>query len=276
MRIGICLLAHLLSIGLVFGQQVVTEKIRDHHIEGVIQGDEKPVVLIEAGLGQHGKHWRHIQNEVADFATVLTYSRAGYGNSGATTTPRTPVNIASELRVFVDSLRIDPPFILVGHSMGGTVMRVFATQYPHEVAGLVLVDGSHERQYIELSSLSPTFWVDTWKNLSEWADSVGGGTYSEMEEFWRIYRKGVLPEAWPLPNVPIIVLTQVRVDNSWTGATFEGVKVWRDLHTEFFKQSTNARHIVVDHVGHNIHKDDPALVVEAIRELIEMVKDTTK
>ena len=84
-------------------------------------------------------------------------------------------------------------------------------------------------------------------------------------------RKGVLSEAWPLPNVPTIVLTQVHIDNSWTGATPEGVQIWRDLQTEYFKQSTNARHIVIDHVGHNIHEEDPDLVVETIRQLIAMV-----
>ena len=271
MRTLVFLLVAIIGTAPVRAQEVVTRQIDDHVVEGVIHGREGPVVVIEAGLGEHGADWRSIQSELAAGATVLTYSRAGYGHSGPTTVPRTPPHIARELRAFVDSLGLEPPFILVGHSLGGMTMRVFAAQYPDLVAGLVLVDGAHERQYVEWSSLHSTFWVDTWASLSEYADSLGSHVYAEVQGLWGVFRKGVLPEAWPLPNIPMIVLTQVLVDDSWTGATAEGVEIWRNLHTEYFRQSTNARHIVVNHVGHNIRRDDPALVVDVIRQMIEMV-----
>lgn len=104
------------------------------------QGSGGPTVLFEAGFAATNLNWRHIQQAVARFTGTASYDRCGLGWSSPSRTARTPANIAIELHELLDRARIQPPFVLVGHSFGGLVMRRYALLYPEDVAGLVLVD----------------------------------------------------------------------------------------------------------------------------------------
>lgn len=120
------------------GRWIETEKgCRLYLLE---RGTGGPTVLFEAGIGATNLNWRHIQNSVARFTGTASYDRTGLGFSSPCRTPRTPGNIALELHEMVQRAGIKPPFILVGHSFGGLVVRRYALLYPDEVAGLVLVD----------------------------------------------------------------------------------------------------------------------------------------
>jgi pimeloyl-ACP methyl ester carboxylesterase len=106
----------------------------------VEQGNGHPTVIFESGIGATNLNWRHVQQRVAHFARTASYDRGGLGFSSPCHTPRTPANIAAELHELLQRARIKPPYILVGHSFGGLVMRRFALLYPEEVTGVVLVD----------------------------------------------------------------------------------------------------------------------------------------
>jgi pimeloyl-ACP methyl ester carboxylesterase len=92
--------------------------------------------------------WAWIQPEIAKFSHVVSYDRAGLGWSDADTTPMTAMQAALRLRALLLCADAAPPYILVGHSMGGLFVRVFADLFPNEVAGLVLVDASHPDQHL--------------------------------------------------------------------------------------------------------------------------------
>lgn len=104
------------------------------------KGRGSPSVVFEAGIAATHLNWARIQECVADFARTIAYDRAGLGWSGPIRSPRTPSNIVSELRSMLERANIPPPYLLVGHSFGGLVLRCFAALYPEEVAGLVLID----------------------------------------------------------------------------------------------------------------------------------------
>jgi len=104
------------------------------------QGSGGPTVIFEAGIGATNLNWRHIQKTVARFTGTASYDRSGLGFSSRCRTARTPGNIAAELHNLLEQAGIKPPYVLVGHSFGGLVMRRFALHYPEEVSGVVLVD----------------------------------------------------------------------------------------------------------------------------------------
>lgn len=104
------------------------------------EGSGQPAVVFEAGIGASSLNWRHIQQAIAGTASPVSYDRAGLGWSGPRSTARTPSVAAAELRDVLQQAGIQAPFVLVGHSFGGLVMRRFAFLHPEEVAAVVLID----------------------------------------------------------------------------------------------------------------------------------------
>ena len=109
-------------------------------------GEGSPTVILEAGAGSPGLTWTLVQDEIAKTTRVCSYDRAGYGWSDLAPDPLSPTQIASDLHTLLETAGVPGPYILVGHSAGGIYVRAYASQYPSEVAGMVLVDASQEGQ----------------------------------------------------------------------------------------------------------------------------------
>lgn len=114
------------------------------HLHG--SGDGQPTVVLEAGGASWSFYWRLVQPEVARFARVCSYDRAGYGWSEPGPKPRAAHQIITELHALLANAGETGPFVLVGHSLGGVIVRQYARRYPQEVVGMVLVDSAHENQ----------------------------------------------------------------------------------------------------------------------------------
>lgn len=110
------------------------------------EGEGSPAVILESGLAMPGYGWIRVAPGIAKFTKVCWYDRAGYGWSDRGPMPRDGLAIASDLQALLVTANVRPPYVLVGHSMGGYYTRIFAGQHPNEVAGMVLVDASHEDQ----------------------------------------------------------------------------------------------------------------------------------
>jgi pimeloyl-ACP methyl ester carboxylesterase len=124
-----------------------------------------PTVLFEAGIAATNLNWFHVQQNVSRFAATVSYDRAGLGWSSACRTPRTPANIAMELHQMLAQTQIKPPYILVGHSFGGLVMRRFALLFPQEVASVLLVDPMRCEEWPPLNPMKQAE-LDRGKKLS--------------------------------------------------------------------------------------------------------------
>jgi pimeloyl-ACP methyl ester carboxylesterase len=112
-------------------------------------GNGAPAVVLDSALGGSSLSWTLVQPEVARFTRVCSYDRAGFGWSDAGPIPRTARRLAGELRTLLDRAAVPPPYVLVGHSFGGLVMRIFAATYRADTAALVLVDPAHPEDWVK-------------------------------------------------------------------------------------------------------------------------------
>ncbi len=132
------------------------------------KGSGGPTVLFEAGIAATNLNWFHIQEHVSHFTFTASYDRSGLGWSSPCRTQRTPGNIAAELHDLLQCAEIKPPYILVGHSFGGLVMRRYALNYPEDVAGVVLLDPMRCEEWPPLDP-SKQSQIDLGKKLIRYA-----------------------------------------------------------------------------------------------------------
>lgn len=227
-------------------------------------GSGGPSVVFEAGITDL-RLWSPVQTRIAAFASTLSYSHAGIGASDREPGPRAPARVVQDLHELLGRSGLAPPYVLVGHSMGGLYARLYAMTYPADVAGLVLVDGAHERQVREFAKLDSSFLKLRETSLR----SLESGPRGEMEGLGPVLSAGSLGVATKLPDVPMVVLTSTRS----TPPTIPGAgAVWRDLHTELFRSTTYGMHIITSKSGHLIQRDEPDLVVNAVHWVIEAAR----
>jgi len=129
------------------------------------RGQGGPTVILDSGLGVPAVGWNPVETEVAKFTRVCSYDRAGYGWSDGTSLPRTSSEIVKELHALLEAAHERGPYILVGHSFGGYNVRVYNGQYPADVAGMVLVDASHEDQNNRMSAPIQAFMKKTMQDM---------------------------------------------------------------------------------------------------------------
>ena len=156
-------------------------------------GSGPVTVVFESGLGDGMDKWSKVAERVSPLATVLSYDRAGYGASSATSDRRSAIEIVADLRAVLHATGLTPPYVLVGHSLGGLYMQYFARQYPQEVAGLVLVESSHWDQQARMTQDAPGS-MNAVKVLSfamapnvraEFEDSARRGASAQRTRAWR-------------------------------------------------------------------------------------------
>ncbi|HVH30093.1 MAG TPA: alpha/beta hydrolase [bacterium] len=125
--------------------------VASHHLHLYCTGRGTPTVLLEAGAGDFSFDWSLVQPSIASVTRVCSYDRAGYAWSEPGPSPRTIRQIAAELRALLTNAHEPPPYVLVGHSLGGLYVRLYAVTHPAEVAGLVLIEATHEDNPIMLN-----------------------------------------------------------------------------------------------------------------------------
>jgi pimeloyl-ACP methyl ester carboxylesterase len=127
-------------------------RVGRHRLHYRCAGSGTPAVILEAGIAASSVSWSRVQPEIGRFTRVCSYDRAGLAWSEYTAAPRTTGALVSELRALLQQAGIPPPYILVGHSFGGVIIRAFARAHSQEVAGLVFVDTLHPEEWCEPSS----------------------------------------------------------------------------------------------------------------------------
>jgi pimeloyl-ACP methyl ester carboxylesterase len=155
------------------------------------QGLGEPTVLFEAGIGATHLNWRAVQQAVAEFTGTISYDRGGLGWSSPCRTARTPGNIAVELHEMLEQGGFKPPYILVGHSFGGLVMRRYALLYPQDVAGVVLVDPMRCEEWPPLDPTKQS-QLDLGKRLIRYAVPIASCGLARLAVTSLFFRAGKL------------------------------------------------------------------------------------
>ena len=122
--------------------------VDDHQMHMICKGEGSPTVILEAGAGHFSTLWAWVQPAIAQVTRVCAYDRAGYGWSEPGSEPRNARHIVAELHTLLDVAGVEPPYVLVGHSLGGIYVRVYNAQYPGEAIGMALIDATHPDNWV--------------------------------------------------------------------------------------------------------------------------------
>jgi len=229
-------------------------------------GSGSPTVVLEAGSGNSAETWVGVQPEVARFTRVCSYDRAGLGQSDpAPSGVRTVQDSVDDLHALLAAVDISGPIVLAGHSLGGLIVRLYASQCPGDVAGVVLVDGMPPNLPTSGLALLPA--QDRRETFT-----IMRGLHPQDPEHLDIIASGVWVMAHPPALVPTVVLA----------AGFHGVPgappdtVFEDLWQELQRDQArvlDARFVPVREGDHFLQQDHPEQVIEAIHQVVEAVRD---
>ena len=273
-RFSIAIILLLPCYVIAAGQSPQLVDVGGYHLDVVRAGSGVPPVILVGGLGNALDTWAQIVPSAAEFSTVVAYSRSGLGRSEMGPSRHTVKDSVLELHTLLAKLNLKPPYVLVGASYGSILVRLYTSLYPAEVAGLVLVDGSHEQQVQRYGQLDPKYPEQFRDFFAERLKSLKGAEADETRESVRIQNAGAVEGLKPLPDIPLAVLTSMKVDPKpeFVNQTARGHDAWRAMHEEWFQRSRNGWHIVTTRSGHHIQDDEPQLVIEAIRFVLDQVR----
>jgi pimeloyl-ACP methyl ester carboxylesterase len=254
-------------------------------------GSGSPTVVIEAGWGDSSAGWAWVQPEVAKTTRICTYDRAGMGWSESSPEPRTAREYAKELHTLLAKANESGPYVLVGHSMGGFTVLVYAYDYPEEVSGLVLVDsqalpksnGTAPGSTPKPGRTSPVSLMARIGVMRLLAGSLGAiqdlppeakqaytaysvtprSVQTQWDEFIGMNEGGAQARAvTTLGALPLIVLSAVLDDTPDHTASQAG----------FLPLSTNSQQLFAEQSGHRIMIEQPQAAVAAIVKMVELVR----
>lgn len=278
----------------------------------VLRDGHGPTVVFENGPGGMALDWNLVQPAIAEHATTFAYDRAGIGWSDPGPRPRTMDTLVDELHRTLKATDAPAPYVLVGHSFGGLIVRAFAYRYPDEVAGLVLVDAAHEDQFdiypagyvakgrsmiATMNRLRPVFWA---ANASGIPALFGGpsnnvtdrlptdaaaarraaGVLDASQAVTTVDEMAVLEQDFaivralrrPLGDIPVVVISRGKVVGTDAGipagSEDEVHGAWLSMQEDLLTISTNSTLRIAENSGHDVHVEQPHLVIDAIRSVL--------
>jgi len=242
--------------------------IGNHSLHVVTMGHGENTVIIEAGYMGELDDWRTFAKYISTFSKVVIYSRAGYGKSSPSPTPNTLNDSVEDLRMLIKMSRLKGPFIMVGHSYGGLIVRKFAEIYPAHVKGLVFVEPASENYFKRLREIDPIRIEASRKRMFE---RLSGNKLEEYKLMMANYYDTPLNalEIASFPDVPVVILTAAKKRSSKSLAnTPEARQSWREEHSKLFSKFSYGSHIVTQNSGHFIQVDEPELIADAVKNVI--------
>jgi pimeloyl-ACP methyl ester carboxylesterase len=231
-------------------------------------GEGVPTVLIEAGGGTSFETlysweralgfrpgWLDVIVGIEKATRVCIYDRAGLGRSGKAPLPRTSTDVAADLHSLLRNEKIATPIICVGQSFGGSNCRIFASMYPKLVAGMVLVDTTDADSRVAPDLSKTAEWIDLEANSALLRKAKGIGD-----------KPLIVLTASPTSTDPMIPPEQQQEVN----------RIHQELQRELSGISTRSRQVIATKAGHNIQREEPQLVIDAVLDVVKQVRVASK
>ncbi|WKE64044.1 alpha/beta hydrolase [Gallaecimonas kandeliae] len=218
-----------------------------------------PTVVFQAGLGDGKDVWGKVIGQLPGSLALFAYDRPGYGDSPLAQDKRSPCAISRELHALLKAAKVAPPYLLVGHSLGGLDQLCFATLYPHEVAGMVLLDPTYPHHWSKMQVEAPLS-ANILKSLRLVAFSSAMKQEFDAQEDCLTELDLKQPLTFP---TRLLFSTEFRPEE--LGSYQQFVKALRKQWPNFFTQVQSSE---VSGSGHYIQKDAPETVVQAIEKVL--------
>jgi pimeloyl-ACP methyl ester carboxylesterase len=246
-------------------------------------GTGSPTVILESGLNDTSAIWSAVQEEVARTTRICSYDRANVPGGASdpsdpmTSTPRlrSAAELVADLHTLLAAATVPGPYVLVGHSVGSLLMRLYAATYPGEVVGMVLVDATHEDNWVRLEEeIGPALWPQA---VEQFTQAVAIGVLEPFDLEVTADQVREAREDRPPRPMPLIVLTHTQPANASTLLPGLSVaaseRLWDEQQADLVTLLPDSRQILAEGSGHYIQRDRPDLVIDAIADVVEAVRD---
>lgn len=236
-------------------------------------GKGSPVVILESGWGSGTKAWENVQPEVSNETCVCSYDRVGVGKSDKPLAERTSQQISDDLYHLLDYANIKGPYVLVGQAFGGLNVRLFASQHPESVAGMILIDSSHEEQNVRTREV---YNEEQRKELDQQLASVKDRDPEKLNMDKSFAQ--VKAANWK-QDIPLLVIThgkepatkpQSVLNDEQRNKISEMIK---DMQKELVTRSPQGRQLIAQNSFSMIQRDQPELIIGAIIDMVNAIRD---
>ncbi len=271
----------MFTILLLFNQFIIAQNSENKYINYFQNDDNKisyrdtgsgntTIILVSGGtLGL--ETWENFQKQLSSHARVISYDRSGLGNSDYIPNSKNISSMTGELDMVINKLGVDTPVILVGHSIGGYIVRKYAELFPQKNKALFLIDAYHELFYKELkAALREEMWkeyVYNWKSL---ISQLPPGAADEISFNLKLMESD---ERYPIPSdVPVYLFTsikEVEIEERFVEFNKKAFEIHLRLNKQLENDYNNLHHVITDKSSHFIYLDEPELIINEILKTVD-------
>lgn len=264
--------------------------IGTHRLQYRSEGTGEPVVVLDAGITDGLDKLKTLQASISRVTQVITYNRAGYGQSEAGPLPRDAGREAEELKLLLEMASVAGPYILVGHSLGALNVQVFASRYPDNVAGMVLLDPPPlsfllGQEYKDLASMAERMTME-WQAIADSAAKSAKAEDRTQSSFFRMIASEhremfgatarLVEEISTFGSIPLVVMAAGKPNPAFGAVMAEYQRYWIEQSRNLVKKSTKGKFILAEGSSHYLYLDVPGLVTENIVSVVNEVRRRQK
>lgn len=242
-------------------------QIQGAALEYVLSGSGAPPIILINGAGGPVEGWYRVYAELETFSTVFAYNRPGIGGSDRPNSPQSGDVILATLRELLSAVGLNPPYLLVGHSLGGLYVNLYARRFPHEVAGVIFLDAAAPGDEV----LQDNYQTPLQNILNKISGLFKPGKHTHAEVQFVHQTVEQIGNAEPFPDIPLMVISGGK-GLSPLLVTEKARQVRAENQTALATLSPYGEQIIAAQSGHFPQFTEPELIINAVRQMLERLQ----